>query len=134
MCCASAVVGLTWMSATGRWNSVYVRFRRCAEQGVWDAVLATLVDLGLTDDWRHIIYSTIVRSHSQAAGAKGGPVKKALVEAAAALRTKSAPAVTVRETFLAWPNPTPCSPTKNMTMMPSAKTCYGAVSCRLFRP
>ena len=28
-------------------GTVYVRFRRWAEQGVWDALLQTLVDLGL---------------------------------------------------------------------------------------
>jgi hypothetical protein len=38
----------------GMWNSVYVRIRRWAEQGVWDAMLWTLVDLGLTDDWQHM--------------------------------------------------------------------------------
>ncbi|MDP9096002.1 MAG: hypothetical protein M3N26_05520 [Pseudomonadota bacterium] len=53
-------------------------------------MLDTLVELGLTDDWQHMIDSTIVRGHSQAAGAKGGPIRKALVEAAAALRYPSA--------------------------------------------
>ncbi|GEM_PF-7052398 len=78
-----------------------VRFRRWAEQGVWDAMLDTLVELGLTDDWQHMIDSTIVRGHSQAAGAKGGPARKALVEAAAALRAKSTPVVTVKDALLA---------------------------------
>jgi transposase len=41
----------------------YVRFRRWAEQGVWDAILETLVDLGLTDNWQHMRASmTMVRS------------------------------------------------------------------------
>lgn len=97
-------VGCPWRDMHeryGKWNSVYVRFRRWAEQGVWDALLETLVDLGLADDWQHMIDSTIVRGHSQAAGAKGGLIRKALVEAAAALRAKSTLAQTVRDALLA---------------------------------
>lgn len=51
-------VGCPWRDMHeryGKWNSVYVRFRRWAEQGVWDALLETLVELGLTDDWQHMI-------------------------------------------------------------------------------
>lgn len=43
---------------------------------VWDALLETLVELGLTDHWQHMIDSTTVRGHSQAAGAKGGTHKE----------------------------------------------------------
>ncbi len=97
-------VGCPWRDMHeryGKWNSVYVRFRRWAEQGVWDALLETLVDLGQTDDWQHMIDSTIVRGHSQAAGAKGGLIRKALVEAAAALRAKFMPAQTVKDALSA---------------------------------
>ncbi len=93
-------VGCPWRDMHeryGKWNSVYVRFRRWAEQGVWDALLQTLVDLGLTDDWQHMIDSTTVRGHSQAAGAKGGLIRRVLVEAAAALRARSTPAQTVKD-------------------------------------
>ena len=97
-------VGCPWRDMHeryGKWNSVYVRFRRWAEQGVWDAMLETLVELGLTDDWQHMVDSTSVRGHSQAAGAKGGLIRKVLVEAAAALRARSTPAQTVRAALLA---------------------------------
>ena len=35
-------------------------------KGVWDALLQALVDLGLTDDWRHMIDSTTVCGHVSA--------------------------------------------------------------------
>ena len=57
-------VGCPWRDMNERyrkWNSVYVSFRRWAEQGVWDGLLETLVELGLTDDWQHMIDSTTVR-------------------------------------------------------------------------
>lgn len=93
-------VGCPWRDMHeryGKWNSVYVRFRRWAEQGVWDALLQTLVDLGLTDDWQHMIDSTNVRGHVSAAGGKGGLVRMLLVDHAAVLRAKSTPAATIRD-------------------------------------
>ena len=93
-------VGCTWRDMReryGKWNSVYVRFRRWAEQGVWDALLETLVELGLTDDWQHMIDSTSVRGHVSAAGGKGGLVRTLLVDHAAALRAKSTPDVTIKD-------------------------------------
>ena len=97
-------VGCPWRDMHeryGKWNSVYVRFRRWAEQGVWDAMLQTLVDLGLTDDWQHMIDSTSVRGHSQAAGARGGLIRRLLVDHAAASRAKSTPDVTIRDALSA---------------------------------
>jgi len=97
-------VGCPWRDMHeryGKWNSVYVRFRRWAEQGVWDALLETLVELGLTDNWQHMIDTTTIRGHSQAAGAKGGLIRRVLVEAAVALRRKSTPVPTVKDALLA---------------------------------
>jgi len=97
-------VGCPWRDMHeryGKWNSVYVRFRHWAEQGVWDALLETLVELGLTDDWQHMIDSTTVRGHSQAAGAKGGLTRRLLVDHAVALRQKSTPAQTVKDALSA---------------------------------
>lgn len=101
-------VGCPWRDMHeryGKWHSVYVRFRRWAEQGVWDALLETLVELGLTDDWQHMIDSTTVRGHPQAAGADGALIRRVLVEAAAALRARSTPAQTVRDALLASSSP-----------------------------
>jgi transposase len=97
-------VGCPWRDMHeryGKWNSVYVRFRRWAEQGVWDALLETLVELGLTDNWQHMIDTTTIRGRSQAAGAKGGLIRRVLVEAAAALRRRSTPVQTVKAALLA---------------------------------
>jgi transposase len=66
-------VGCPWRDMHeryGLWNSVYVRFRRWAEQGVWGAILATSVESGSTDDWQHMIDSTAVRCHVSAEGEK----------------------------------------------------------------
>jgi transposase len=85
--------GIPWRDLPaeyGNWNSVFRRFRRWCEQGIFDALLETLVEVGLTDDWQdQMVDSTSIRGHSQAAGAKGGLARRALVARAAALRARS---------------------------------------------
>jgi transposase len=80
-------VGCPWRDMHeryGKWNSVFDRFRRWAEQGVWDALLQTLVDLGPTDDWQHMIDSTRFAAMSRQR-AERGAVTQVLVDHAAAL-------------------------------------------------
>ncbi len=60
----------------GSWRTVYSRFRRWQQAGLWDRILAALQRQADADgrlDWAlHFVDSTIVRAHQYAAGAKGG--------------------------------------------------------------
>ena len=57
-------------SVFGNWNSVFVRFNRWSQGGVWQRIFAALSD---DPDFEYLIIdSTIVRAHQHAAGAKGG--------------------------------------------------------------
>jgi transposase len=51
-------------------RTLYNRFRRWAEKGIWKEMFATLADRDFPD--RIIIDSTIVRAHRSASGGKGG--------------------------------------------------------------
>jgi len=55
----------------GNWMTVYQRFRRWSQAGLWEAV-ATALAQAMADNSRHSIDSTTVRGHISAAGAKGG--------------------------------------------------------------
>lgn len=53
----------------GRWNSVYVRFRRWARAGHWARVLAALQEPALARPLERLMLdSTVVRAHQHAAG------------------------------------------------------------------
>lgn len=60
----------------GPWQSVYTRFRRWQQAGVWDRVLAELqtqADVRGELDWDlHFLDGTTIRAHPHAAGAKKG--------------------------------------------------------------
>lgn len=96
--------GILWRLATGvpwrdlperygPWQTVYSRFRRWQQAGLWDRVLAALqadADARGDVDWRqHFLDSTTIRAHQHAAGAKKGAAIKPSAAAGAASRRSS---------------------------------------------
>ena len=72
--------GAPWRDVPGRygkWNSIYRRFRRWSDAGVWEAVSVTLAEI-MADSGHYSIDSTTVRAHVSAAGGKRGTRRRAL--------------------------------------------------------
>jgi transposase len=70
-----AVHSITWRALPaefGLWNSVWKRFSRLSQRGVFEAMAAILAETGSSAHLVHMVDSTIVRAHVSAAGAKGG--------------------------------------------------------------
>lgn len=54
----------------GNWNSVFQRYNRWSEKGVWERLFEALAD---DPDFEYVMMDvTIVRAHQHSAGAKGG--------------------------------------------------------------
>ena len=98
--------GMMWMARTGsqwrhlpdeygKWNSVFRRYRRWVETGVFDAMLETLAEMAGRERSADMIDSTIVRAHHCAVGIKKGLKRpRRLADRAAGSPRNSTPPVT----------------------------------------
>src|SRR3954454_1241663 len=66
---------ITWRALPrefGKWNSIWKRFWRLSQRGVFEAMAALLAETSGIAHLGQMVDSTIVRAHVSAAGAKGG--------------------------------------------------------------
>ena len=73
----------------GNWNSVWKRFWRLSQSGVFEAFFEALAAMSQTAHLVQMFDSTVVRAHVPAAGAKGGKKIRRSAGRAAASRRKS---------------------------------------------
>jgi transposase len=69
------VHNITWRALPaefGNWNSVWKRFWRLSQAGVFEAFIDALAAMSQTAHLAQMFDSTVVRAHVSAAGAKGG--------------------------------------------------------------
>jgi transposase len=90
---------ITWRALPpefGRWNSVWKRFWRLREAGVFEVFFETLAGLSTTAHLVQMFDSTIVRAHVSAAGAKGGKHARRSADPAVDSRPRSTSRATSR--------------------------------------
>jgi transposase len=73
----------------GKWNSIWKRFSRLSQSGVFELFFETLASVSKTADLVQMFDSTVVRAHVSAAGAKGGKSIRRSAARAAASRQRS---------------------------------------------
>ncbi|MBD3624679.1 MAG: IS5 family transposase [Rhodobacteraceae bacterium] len=72
-----ARTGATWHDLPerfGNWNTVWRRFARWRDAGIFDAILEALLASGAGDVTIQMIDSTVIRTHQHSAGARKGGV------------------------------------------------------------
>jgi transposase len=87
-----AVHNITWRALPaefGPWNSVWKRFWRLSQAGVFEAFFEALAGLSRTAHLVQMFDSTAVRAHVSAAGAKGGRTVRRSAARAVASRPRS---------------------------------------------
>jgi len=87
-----AVHNITWRALPetfGNWNSVWKRFWRLSQAGVFEAFFDALAATSRTAHLVQMLDSTIVRAHVSAAGAKGGSKIRRWAARAGASRPRS---------------------------------------------
>src|SRR4249920_504705 len=81
-----SVHNITWRALPaefGNWNSIWKRFWRLSQSGVFEAFFEALAAMSETAHLVQMFDSTVVRAHVSAAGAKGGStVRRSVVRAA----------------------------------------------------
>jgi len=86
------VHNITWRAlphAFGNWNSIWKRFWRLSQAGVFEAFFDALAAMSQTAHLVQMFDSTVVRAHVSAAGAKGGRMAKRWAARAGASQPRS---------------------------------------------
>ncbi len=116
-----SVHNITWraLPATfGKWNSIWKRFWRLSQAGVFEAFFEALASLSRTAHLVQMFDSTVVRAHVSAAGAKGGSTAKRWVARVGASRPRS----TSRSISMACRSPFTSRKARRVTVL-SSRSC-----------
>lgn len=71
--------GVAWRDLPerfGPWQSIYTRYRRWTQQGIWEKVFVALIEQGLVDETTLMLDSTTIKVHQQGSGVKKGAITR----------------------------------------------------------